>query len=356
MNTFLSNIVRFCCVALFSGFSVGAAERVRIVETPHQGVVPDAEIDAQGIVHVAYVSGSDAYYAYSSDEGKTFSSPLRINSEPGTVAGAMFRGPDIAAGKNGRIHVIWYVNSYQKKLPPDQWGVFHAHLDLGQNSFSKARNLNHKPSDNYSLAATDSGEVAVVWTAGKIYLNSSLDNGETFSEAETVQGADPCECCATRSFFSPQGTLFIDYREKANNIRDMHLLARPRGQRQFRREKISSTPWPIQACPMTGTFLTGQSKGLLIAWETKGSIYYTRTGPSGESPKEIHAADRGKYPLALAAPDGTVLVSWKEGSMLCWQLHDRNDRPLGEINTRSSRNADRHAGVVTPAGNFVLFN
>src|SRR3954470_6302203 len=220
------------------------ASGATVAKTPGAGAVPDPEAAKDGSIHVAYVSGEDVYYVVSTNAGKSFSAPLRINSEPGTVHPAnMYRGPDIALGKNGRVHAIWYVNAYQRKLPQDQWGVFYAHRDSGQSAFSKAVNLNHKPSDNYSLAADEKGNVAVVWMAGGIFVNESQNNGDTFSAPERIEVADPCECCASRASYSPNGLLMINYRDKAGNIRDMHLLVRAPGSAAFTKAKISGTPW-----------------------------------------------------------------------------------------------------------------
>ena len=336
-----------------------AAERVRVVTTPGNGAVPDAEIDASGTIHVAFVARQDAYYAKSTNSGKTFSEPLRINAEPGTVHPPnMFRGPDLALGKNGRVHVIWYVNAFQRKLPQEQWGVFYSYLDPGQTAFAESRNLNHKPSDNYSLAADENGEVAVIWMAGKLFVNSSRDNGSSFGAAEIVRSADTCECCASRAFLSTDGLLSIAYREKANNIRDMHVLTRAKGQPTFTKQKISSTPWPINACPMTGVSLGGVKNGLLMAWETKGQVFYSRLNSAKTllPPTEIRATTQGKWPLALADPDGRVLVSWKNDSTLFWQLHDSTDKPIGNVQSKPSPNSNRHAGVVTIEGDFLLID
>jgi hypothetical protein len=100
-------------VALLLACQVGiTANAIRLVQTPNGGEVPDAEVDASGAIHIAFVKGEDAYYAKSDDGGKSFSQRLRINSVPSTVHPAnMFRGPDLALGKNGRVHVIWYVNA-----------------------------------------------------------------------------------------------------------------------------------------------------------------------------------------------------------------------------------------------------
>lgn len=335
----------------------GTVERVRVVATPEGGEVPDAEVDSAGNLHVAFVSGQDAYYIKSSDKGQTFTTPIRINSEAETVHPSnSYRGPDLAVGKNGRVHVIWYVNAYQRKLPQSEWGVFYSHIDPGAKAFAPARNLNHKPSDNYSLAANDKGEVAVVWMAGKLFLTSSKDNGESFSTTETISNADPCECCASRAVFSEAGALLIDYRDKANNQRDMQLLSRFPRERDFTRQKISATPWQVNACPMTGTFIGGGSKGLVTAWETKGQIFYTRLDQKGTPAKEISVSPQGKWPIALEGKDGTVLVSWKSGSTVWWQLFDSRDQRVGSAQSKPSGNANRHAGVVTNGDEFVLLN
>src|SRR5436190_4211541 len=331
------------------------ADPVRVVHTPNGGEVPDAEVGANGAIHIAFVKGEDAYYVESDDGGKSFSQPPRINSQPGTVHPAnMFRGPDLALGQNGRVHVIWYVNAYQRKLPQNEWGVFYSYLDPGQTTFAHEMNLNHKPSDNYSLAADDRGHVAVVWMAGKLFLTESSDNGASF-RTQDIPIADPCECCASRALFSKPGVLMISYRDKADNVRDMHLITRVGGDGTFQKRRLSSTPWPITACPMTGAFLSNQAVQTVAAWETKGDVFYARIGASDRAPNEIKVA-RGKWPIALLSPDGKVLVSWKTGSSLSWQKFDLNDKAEGLVESTRSLNANRHAGVVSKDGSFILID
>ena len=109
---------------------------------------------------------------------------------------------------------------------------------------------------------------------------------------------------------------------------------------------------------MAGTFLTGAKTGLLMAWETKGQIFYSRFDQALglARPQEIRAAAKGKWPVALAAPDGTVLVSWKNGSALQWQLYDSTDAPIGASESKPSANLNRHTGVVTTTGSFLLID
>jgi hypothetical protein len=334
-----------------------AREPVRVVATPDHGEVPDAEVDGNGTIHVAYVKGENAFYSKSDDDGKSFRSALRINADENTVHPPnMFRGPDLAIGKNRRIHVILYGNGYQRKLPQNEWGVFYSQLDPGQSSFTRPINLNHEPSDNFSLAADSKGHVAVIWMAGNLNLTASSDNGGSFAKSEMIEIADPCECCASRAVFAG-GALFIVYREKAMNIRDMTLLSRADGASAFTKQKLSLSPWLINACPMTGTFIAPSGKDLVSAWETKGQVFFGRVlqGSAAQLPKEVLVAKSGKWPIALADANGTVLISWKNGSALHWQLFDPNDRPVGEERSQPSPNTSRHAGVVSSSG-FVLID
>ncbi|MSS70692.1 MAG: exo-alpha-sialidase [Candidatus Latescibacteria bacterium] len=331
---------------------------VQVIQTPNEGIVPDAEVDGRGVVHLVYVSGEDVYYVKSSDQGKSFSPPIRVNAEAGTAYGGKYRGPDIAVGKKGQVHVVWYTNAYQRKLPKDQWGVFYAHLNTSGTAFEPARNLNRLPSDNFSVAADGRGKVAVFWTAEGAYVNLSDDGGKTFSEATTIDQADPCDCCATRAYFSKNKSLYFFYREKAENIRDMHLMVLKDGQKAFSKEKVSLTSWQINACPMTGAYLTGgDGERLAAGWETQGQVYFARLEDAGRAlpSEEIQVAERGKYPVVLSAPDGTLLVAWKNGSALAWQAYDASGRQKGDPGSAPVSNAHRPAGVVTRDGNFLIF-
>jgi hypothetical protein len=335
-------------------------DKVRVVSLPDQAMVPDAEVDSDGVIHVAYFADDDIYYTKSSDDGKSFSNPLRVNAEAGFASGGAFRGPDIAVGGDGRVHVVWYNAGYQQKRPKEEWGVMYSRLNAGSLVFEKARNLNGKPSDNFSLAADGSGHVAVVWMAGGIFVNSSKDGGKTFAAPVDLK-VDPCECCGSRALYAKDGVLSVLYRDKADNIRDTYLAQIPsEGTAVSRNLKISKTPWLITSCPMTGGFLGRSMGGLIAAWETKGQIYFASLGEdaegaSGRGPDEIHASKKGRYPVSLSAPDGKALVAWKDGELLEWQLFDRENQPVGKKGSANSTSKHRPAGVVTKEGKFLLF-
>lgn len=343
-------------VLLAVATSATAADRVQIVRLPAGSTAPDAEMDAKGVLHVAYFSSDNVFYVNSSDAGATFSEPLRINSEAVTAQAGMFRGPDLALGADGTVHVVWFTNAYQRKLPKDQWGVHYARLPVGARAFEPARNLNHLPSDCFSLAVAPDNRVAIFWIAAGLFVQLSSDNGNTFAAPVPVAGADPCECCGTRAYFGTNGTLFCAYREKAGNIRDMYLLKLAKGQNRFERSKLSDREWKLNACPMTGNSLTGSGGALLAAWETSGQASFARldaTGaPAGVFSPEVKGVK--KFPLALLAPDASILLAWKFGKTLSWQLYDKSNTPLGGVQQFEAATGDRATGVVTRDGIFLL--
>ena len=106
--------MRLTTFLLLLGFAatVFAAPRISIIAVPKGGVTPDAEIDGGGTSHLVYAVSNNVFYAKSSDDGVTLSAAVRVNSEPDCSHSGMFRGPDIAVGKDGRAHVIWYSNGY----------------------------------------------------------------------------------------------------------------------------------------------------------------------------------------------------------------------------------------------------
>ena len=197
------------------------SQRVRVVRVAGNGFVPDAEVDEVGNVHLAYLAENDVYYAKSTDHGQTFGKPIRVNTEAGFAFGGAFRGPDLAIGKDNTVHVVWYNASYQQKRPQHEWGVNYSRMAKAD-AFEVTRNLNQKPSDNFSIAANANGDVAVVWMAGGVFVNLSQDSGIKFS-APVDLGIDPCECCGSRAKFTADGTLGVLFRDKANNERDTYL-------------------------------------------------------------------------------------------------------------------------------------
>src|SRR5260370_33915001 len=91
--------------------SAAVSEPVRVLSVPDNGIQPQIALAANGL-HLAYFSGDpkhgNVFYARSDDFGRTFSSPIRVNSQAGSaIAIGSIRGAQISVGKRNRVHVAW---------------------------------------------------------------------------------------------------------------------------------------------------------------------------------------------------------------------------------------------------------
>jgi hypothetical protein len=243
----------------------GASSRVTLLRTPDGGIQPQAVVDARGVIHLIYLKGDpggcDIFYARREPGKEGFSTPMRVNSQPGSaIAVGTIRGAQIALGKAGRVHVAW--NGSGQAMPKGPGGgapMLYTRLNDAGTAFEPQRNLMQRTRDldgGGTVAADGAGNVYVAWHAhdgsGKgeqgrrLWVARSRDGGKTFS-GETVAFAQPtgaCACCGTRAFAGSEGTVYVLYRSASTNVdRDMYLLvSRNRGD-SFSGERIH--PWKV---------------------------------------------------------------------------------------------------------------
>ena len=85
---------------------------VTLMRTPGGGIQPQVAVDRKGMLHLIYFSGDpsagDIYYVRKAPGAPEFSKPIRVNSVPGSaIAVGSVRGPHLAVGTDGRLHVAW---------------------------------------------------------------------------------------------------------------------------------------------------------------------------------------------------------------------------------------------------------
>jgi hypothetical protein len=335
---------------------------VTVLPIPDRGEPVLARTDADGAIHLLYNTADGPRYAKSPDNGKSFDSAISVVDRASRKPGLKFDGWDMAVGKGGRVHVAMATNAWKLKLPQKEWGFFYANLEPGGKEFSPVRNINNKPSEGFSLAADDTGNVTACWLAGKLYANVSRDNGKTFAPTVEIDPAcDPCNCCTTSVAFGADGKLAVLYREETNNERDMYLAFWDREQSQTSRTRISQTLWKIDTCPMTYYKISRTSDGFVAVWPTGTAydIYFARLDQKGKllAPGEIKTPGKAGHRtgvLALSAPDGSTLIAWSKEQQLGWQLYDSKGRPSGSVGS-AKNSGNGVAGVVDREGKFILF-
>jgi hypothetical protein len=350
----------FVLMAASGQFVNAAGTKITTVSVPSGGLAVSAKIDAKGVIHLVCDSSDGPQYFQSADHGATFSAPMPLLDQSSRKPGLEFMSWDMAVTPEGAVHVVLGNNAWKLKLPKDEWGFFYTRRLPNGTAFSPLKNINHKPSEGFSLAVSDSGTVSAVWMADKLYANVSHDGGNTFSSTVELDPAlNPCNCCTTSSVYGADGRLAILYREETDNNRDMYLALWDQKPNQVTKTRVSTTPWKIDSCPMTYYSVVRNGNGYIAAWPTQGEIYFARLDANGTpiSPKEIKTLGSSGMRsgiIPVVAPDGHTLVAWKKENQLGWQLYDEHGRPRGNPGSTRS-NGTGVAGVVSKEGELILF-
>lgn len=349
---------------LLLGLSMATAagetpSKVTIRRVPNQGIQPQVAVDKKGIVHLIYFSGDvragDIFYVRSED-GTTFSQPLRVNSRPGSaIAIGNIRGAHLAVGKSSRIHVAWMgSDKAEPKGPRGASPMLYTRLNDAGTAFEPQRNIIQSAAGldgGGSVAADESGNVYVAWHApppgGKgedqrrVWIAHSRDEGKSFSPEQSAyaQPTGACGCCGMRAFADSHGSVYLLYRAATEQVhRDMYLLRSADHGATFQGEDVG--PWEISGCPMSTASFAQSPEGVLAAWETEGQVYYARIDPkTGKRSPPVGAPgtpDRRKHPAVTGNAKGeTILVwtegmGWNRGGSLAWQVYDSDGKATTE--------------------------
>ncbi|HEV2667701.1 MAG TPA: hypothetical protein VG324_22490, partial [Blastocatellia bacterium] len=295
----------------------------------------------------------DLFYVRRERAKEYFSSPIRVNSQPGSaIATGSIRGAHIAVGRNGRVHVSWNgSNQASPRGPENSAPMLYTRMNEAKTAFEVQRNLmrvSHELDGGGSVAADKEGYVYVAWHGAgeqkgeehrRVWLARSTNDGKTFTQ-ETPAGADEtgaCGCCGMRAFVDRRGALYLLYRAATNMTeRGMFLLTSTNKGKRFRGTRLDN--WHLTACPMSSVTAAPDDKRTLAAWENDGQVYFLAIGSSSQKPVAAPAlTGKRKHPaIATNARGETILVwtegtGWKKGGSLAWQVFDKNGKPLGEM-------------------------
>jgi hypothetical protein len=309
-----------------------AETAVRIIAAPDKALVPDVVVDAKGVLHMVYGLGDHAWYVRSTDNGGTFSPPVQINSAGKVELRMGERGPKLAVGNDGSIHVVWA----DRWSPGAQCRVRYSRSTDDGKSFEPAKQVSPMPGvDGATIAADGEGNVLVFWHVFEppqeevpnghwIYLSRSTDNGAGFASAERVRIANikdlACSMCMMRARIGGDGNVYLAFRSAENNIRDFYVLRSRKTENRFTALRVNRDHWELKTCPMCGPELTLDRQGrAFCAFMSRHRVYWSVLAP-GDSTFTLHVATPAHeqdeiYPSAVANRKGEVLFLWQVGPM-----------------------------------------
>jgi hypothetical protein len=380
--------------ALSGSISTATDATVRPVtfhRVPNGGLQPEAVVDKRGVLHLIYFAGEPSsgnlYYVRSTNDGATFTTPIRVNSlEASAMATGTIRGGQLAIGRDGRAHVVW--NGSMAAVPQGSDAsdrqlrapMLYARSTVDGSAFAPQRNLARRSyaiDGGGTIAADTAGNVYAAWHAlptgdgpgedrRHVWIARSTDDGASFSEEQPAwrEPTGACGCCGMKLFVGPSDRVYLLFRSATAVVhRDIYLLESTDTGRSFRGALVQ--PWEIGACPMTSMSLTASASRVLGAWETAGQVYFGEVdarAPRIPSPIPAPGADRTrKHPrLAINDRGDAILVwtegiAWSRGGRLAWQVFDAAGRPIGAQGSRAGVPAWSFATpIVAPNGGFSI--
>lgn len=342
-------LLESCCSAALS------SQQVQVHRLPRDTLVPDVTVTADGTVHQVYgTSGKDAYYQQSTDSGASFSTALKLNTIGKVTTTMGERGPKIAVGGDGTIHVVWMDDWYPGALTY----VRAVHSTDGGKSFSApiAASDSHGI-DGSNVVVDGVGTVVVFWhdlshntTSGEqvpkpansseatwLYFVQSTDGGKTFSSSQRVHidGGMPaaaCSMCMTGAVADPRGkSISVIFRSALNNIRDHYELTAspPYSANQWQASRVNVDNFYQTTCPMNGPTITQTGTKRVAAFTTGGTVagrgfddyaYWTTSSAAGQWTEHVPTPEHERnerYPTAIlgGSSNDLVLFLWQVGPM-----------------------------------------
>lgn len=296
--------------------------------------------DTQGTLWRASVTDGFVFVDHSTDEGKTFSTKVKVNKTSQKVAARGEARPKIAIGTEGNVYLTW-TQGLKKRFAGYVW--FARSVDGGK-SFEQPRIVHQDRAeithrfDNLTVAAN--GNITVTWidkrdleaakkagepyTGAAIYYAISTDQGATFKQEQKLADSS-CECCRIATASKPNGTAVVMWRHVFEGGERDHMMAEiPKIGETAKLTRATFGHWKIDGCPHHGAALARGGDG--VEWwgyhmayfdgkDKKPGLYYSRM--DGEawvtSPAKKFGdnAKQARHPALLSTGE-RVWLAWLE--------------------------------------------
>ena len=355
---------RMVCVMLGACFLRAATvlaqstATVEVTRLPAGDLQPQVVAGADGVLHRVTFRGDpgagDAWYARRTAASPEWSEPIQVNHQAGSlIATGTIRGPQLAVGPKGRVHVVWNGSSKATPRGPGKYDapLLYARMTDDGRGFDAERDVigsAYVLDGGSSVAADAEGRVFVIWHAGstgeenrRVWMARSTDEGATFeSEVAIDPNSDgACGCCGLKAGADARGTIYVLFRSaRERKHRDMQLLmSRDHGQ-SFQVRPLGV--WQVDACPMSSETFAESDREVAVAWETRGQIEFARinkqTGAVGMTQSAPGKSGERRLPALAYNNQGELLLTWTEGTgwnrggSVAWQLYDAKGSAIGK--------------------------
>ncbi|HEX3185992.1 MAG TPA: sialidase family protein, partial [Pyrinomonadaceae bacterium] len=291
-------------LVLVSAEGVDAAE-------PATAVAPDGSFYVAWVNHAPENRADVMIGRY--EPGKTPAPAVRVNPEAGTATAWRGDQPSVAVGKNGSVYVVWTerVEANDKKgtdlylsVSSDLGKTFAAPVKINDDKVPAAHGM-------HSLGVAGDGHIYVSWldernvvtpkpstkaeghhmeSNRELFIADSNDGGRTFSRNRKI-AADACPCCKTAMAIASDGTIYVGWRHVLpGDFRHIAVTASADAGATFSKPVIvSDDKWVLHGCPVSGPSLSVADNGRLkVLWYAAGEanapgLYIAESKDKGRS-------------------------------------------------------------------------
>ncbi len=260
---------------------------------------------------IAFGAGNDIFCITSTDGGRTFAKPVKLPSG-GVMSLGRHRGPRVAF--SGGAIVISAVSG-KMGMGKDGDVLSYRSTDGGK-TWSKPLRVNDVESSAreglHTMVSGPGGMLFAAWLdlrvkGTRLYGAVSRDAGATWSKNMLVYESPDghiCECCHPSAMISSDGKIHAMFRNWLGGSRDMYDAVSSDGLK-FEARKLGQGTWPLNACPMDGgSIFEGGS-----VWRRDGAVFLAATGKA-----EVDLG-KGKDPSATMS-HGELFAAWSEGKTI----------------------------------------
>jgi hypothetical protein len=305
--------------------------------------------------------------------------PVRVNPE-GLGVEALHHPPRLAVAPTGQVYVSWssekvkpegtlFASDLRLSRSTDGGRTFEAPLRVNED-----RPISHS-FDGLAVAAD--GTVLLTWIDGRegrpdpaTWVARVVDGGTRVQSVRKV-GEDTCVCCRVDAATGPGGTVALTWRRVfPGDVRDMVLAVSRDGGRTFGDPTlVSADHWKINACPHRGGAVGLDARGrVYMSWYTEGTdirpdlrFAVSQDGRRFGPPRRLHTSATSIPDNARMAvdPAGRAVVVWEESTAVRRRILLRHTadagRSLSPIHVLSSAiKAYAPDVALAPDGAFLV--
>ncbi|HTN77998.1 MAG TPA: sialidase family protein, partial [Pirellulaceae bacterium] len=288
-----------------------AAVQVAEGQLPNKPEQPQLAVDDGGGIHLVYGVGQTICYRRSVDGGRQFDKPVTLPGS-GVISLGMRRGPRIAIA--GDAIVVSVIGGKTGKGRDGDVLVLRSD-DQGKtwSSPSKVNDVADAAREGlHAMAAGPDGRVCCVWLdlrerGTTIMASESQDRGKTWGKNVLVYRSPSgtvCQCCHPSVVYDNTGKLSVLWRNALDGHRDMYLCSSTDGLTFTKAAKLGQGSWMLNACPMDGGNVAVTARGeRFTTWRRDKQVLLTRD----DSPQE-QLLGNGVQPWLAALPAGPYVV------------------------------------------------